>query len=122
MAELEGVLGGAGNRPGPAGRELLGGCPLAAGTGGNPTPGIEGTFTAALGQVPSHERAEVGAEREEHALVVGADRKAGADPGAGGAGHHERLGDRAESGGHGDPLGAAAVRPSKCREERLGEG
>ncbi|HKN49244.1 MAG TPA: hypothetical protein VJ010_03350 [Actinomycetota bacterium] len=41
----------------------------------------------------------MGTEGDEHRLVIGADREAGADPGAAGAGHHERLGDRAESGG-----------------------
>ena len=39
---------------------------------------------AALRQVSSHERPELGTESDEHRLVVGADRQAGADPGAAG--------------------------------------
>src|SRR5882672_9200583 len=109
---MEGVLGGSGDGPGPAGRGVPGGRPLAAGTGGNPTPGIQGTLLAALRQVPSHERAEVCTEADEQGLVVGADRKASADPGAVRAGNDERLGDQAESRGHRDsPVAGSCPTP-----------
>ena len=54
--ELEGVLGGSCDRAGPPGRGVLGGYPLAARTGGCPSPGIQSTLPAALRQVSSHER------------------------------------------------------------------
>ncbi len=69
LAKLPGVVRGAADRSGPAGRGVLGGCPFAPGTGLGPVRGPKPALPAPLGQVPSQERAEMCAQGDQYRLV-----------------------------------------------------